>query len=71
MKLTHLINRFLVQFEMEGSGCENARRVGNRYGYNIVCPEDEPVVEAVSHDANCENAKKVAAKYGYNIVCLD
>ncbi len=49
-------------------GCENAQQVASRYGFQIVCDEDENV-ELESADAGCENAKQVASRYGMQVVC--
>lgn len=51
-------------------GCENAKQVASRYGFQIVCDEDENV-ELESADAGCENAKQVASRYGMQVVCDD
>lgn len=51
-------------------GCENAKEVASKYGYNIVCDDDE-LEETRSDDENCENAKEVASKHGYTVVCED
>lgn len=49
-------------------GCENAAKVASKYGYQLVC-EDEEEKEHSEVDPNCENAAKVASKYGYVINC--
>ncbi len=51
-------------------GCKNAQRVASKYGYTIVCDEDE-VEEAKKVADGCTNAQEVASKYGYTVVCDD
>ncbi len=51
-------------------GCENAAKVASKYGYQIVCDDDEEKEEAAKEtDPNCEKAANVASKYGYMINC--
>lgn len=52
------------------SDCKKAQRVASKYGYTIVCDEDE-VEEAKKVVEGCENAKEVASKYGYTVICDD
>ena len=44
-------------------GCENAAKVASKYGYQIVCDDDEEekVEEAKENDPNSEHAAKVAS----------
>lgn len=51
-------------------GCENAKEVASRFGFQIVCDEEEEV-ELESADAGCENAKQVASRHGMQVVCDD
>lgn len=49
-------------------GCEKAAKVASKYGYQIVC-DDEEEKEQKAVDPNCEKAKTVASKYGFVINC--
>ena len=53
--------------------CENVKEVASKFGYTIVCDEeDEKKQEAdlvLPAGEPCENAKKVASKIGYTVVC--
>lgn len=49
-------------------GCKNAQRVASKYGYTIICDEDQ-LEEAKAVAEGCANAKEVASKYGFTIVC--
>lgn len=52
--------------------CENAKEVASRFGFQIVCDEEEEVeAHLESADAGCENAKEVASRHGMQIVCDD
>lgn len=58
-----------VVFEDEfDEGCKRAQQVASRYGYQLVCDEEE-TLELESADAGCENAKQVASRYGMQVVC--
>lgn len=50
------------------TGCKNAQRVASKFGYVIVCDEDE-VHEAKKIADDCANAQEVASKYGYTVIC--
>lgn len=54
-------------------GCENAKQVASRYGYHIVCDDDDAVEteNTQSTDDGCENAKQVASRFGVHVVCDD
>lgn len=62
---------------MDGTGldkevCENVKEVASKYGYTVVCNEEEEKATAdmiLPADENCENLKKVASKIGYKVVC--
>lgn len=49
-------------------GCKSAQKVVSKYGYTIVCPEDQEEIK-VSSDPYCAEAQKIATKYGYNMTC--
>ena len=68
MSLGDLLDGNLPEAE---DGCENAQKVASKYGYHLVCDEDEEkkAKEKEILDPNCENAKKVGSKYGYTIAC--
>ena len=53
--------------------CENVKTVASKYGYTVVCDEEEDAREnadlVMPAGETCENAKKVASKVGYTVVC--
>lgn len=68
-KFWKMIKRNKVESATLEDGCKNAQKVAYRYGYTLVCPEDDVEFKISLTDENCEKAKQVAGKYGFVVVC--
>lgn len=52
--------------------CEKTKEVVSRYGFKVVCDEEEEEVKPdiiLPQSENCEKIKKTVSKYGVTAVC--
>ena len=50
--------------------CNRIQRIVSKFGYTILCDDDE-VENAIVVAENCDSVEKVVSQYGYTVICDD
>lgn len=63
----------IIGAEVNKDDCENVKRVVSKYGYQIVCDEEEEKKQEADiilpSGEECDSIVKVASKVGVSVVC--